>query len=62
MGVSSIYSCREGFRAKFKELKGDSFEQLSDIDKTAYLKDTGIKAILATSLFFTKNVRTNTLM
>ena len=28
--------CREGFRAKFKELIGDSFEQLSDIDKTAY--------------------------
>ena len=24
-------SCREGFRAKFKELIGDSFEQLSDI-------------------------------
>ena len=30
-------SCREGFRAKFKELIGDSFEQLSDIDKTAYV-------------------------
>ena len=29
-------SCREGFKAKFKELIGDSFEQLSDIDKTAY--------------------------
>ena len=28
-------SCREGFRAKVKELIGDSFEQLSDIDKTA---------------------------
>ena len=23
-------SCREGFRAKFKELIGDSFEQLND--------------------------------
>ena len=30
-------TCREGFRAKFKELIGDSFEQLSDIDKTAYV-------------------------
>ena len=30
-------SCREGFRAKVKELIGDSFEQLSDIDKTAYV-------------------------
>ena len=30
-------SCREGFRAKFEELIGDSFEQLSDIDKTAYV-------------------------
>ena len=27
-------SCREGFRAKFKELIGDSFER---IDKTAYV-------------------------
>ena len=26
--------CKEGFGAKFKELIGDSFEQLSDIDKT----------------------------
>ena len=25
-------SCREGFRAKVKELIGDRFEQLSDID------------------------------
>ena len=30
-------SCREGFRAKFKELISVSFEQLSDIDKTAYV-------------------------
>ena len=31
-------SCREDFRAKFKELISDSFEQLSDIiDKTAYV-------------------------
>ena len=30
-------SCREAFRAKFKELIGDSFEQLSDIDKTVYV-------------------------
>ena len=30
-------SCREGFKATFKELIGDSFEQLSDIDKTAYV-------------------------
>ena len=30
-------SCREGFRAKVKELIGDSFEQLSDIYKTAYV-------------------------
>ena len=30
-------SCREGFRAKLKELIGDSFEQLSDIDKTGYV-------------------------
>ena len=30
-------SCREGFKAKLKELIGDSFEQLSDIDKTAYV-------------------------
>ena len=30
-------SCREGFKAKFKELIGDSFEQLSDIDNTAYV-------------------------
>ena len=30
-------SCREGFRAKFKELIGNSFEQCSDIDKTAYV-------------------------
>ena len=29
--------CREGFRTKFKELIGDSFEQVSDIDKTAYV-------------------------
>ena len=29
-------SCREGFRVKLKELIGDSFEQLSDIDKTLY--------------------------
>ena len=29
------HACREGFRAKFKELIGDSFEQLSDIDRTA---------------------------
>ena len=29
--------CREGFRVKVKELKGDSFEQLNDIDKTAYV-------------------------
>ena len=28
--------CREGFRARLKELIGDSFEQLSDIDKTVY--------------------------
>ena len=28
---------REGFRAKVKELIGDSFEQLSDVDKTAYV-------------------------
>ena len=33
-----VYSlCREAFKAKFKELIGDSFEQLSDIDKTAYI-------------------------
>ena len=32
-------SCTEGFKfkAKVKELVGDSFEQLSDIDKTAYV-------------------------
>ena len=30
-------SCRESFREKFNELIGDSFEQLSDIDKTAYV-------------------------
>ena len=36
MGVQHNSSCREGFRTKFKELIGDSFEQLSDIDKTAY--------------------------
>ena len=30
-------SCREGFRAKFKELIGDSFEHRSDIDKKAYV-------------------------
>ena len=30
-------SCREGFKAKFKELIGDSFDQLSDIGKTAYV-------------------------
>ena len=30
-------SCREAFKAKVKELIGDSFEQLSDIDKTAYV-------------------------
>ena len=34
-------SCREGFKAKFKELihvhVGDSFEQHSDLDKTAYV-------------------------
>ena len=30
-------SYREGFGAKLKELVGDSFEQLSDIDKTAYV-------------------------
>ena len=30
-------SCREGYRAKFKELIGDSYEQLNDIDKTAYV-------------------------
>ena len=32
-------SCREGFTAKFKELIGDSRvnEQLSDIDRTAYV-------------------------
>ena len=29
--------CREASKAKFKELVGDSFEQLSDIDKTAYV-------------------------
>ena len=28
-------SCREGFRAKFKEFIGDSFEQLSDVDKVS---------------------------
>ena len=27
-------SCRVGFRAKFKELIGDSFEQLSDVDNS----------------------------
>ena len=31
--------CREGFRAQFKELIGDSFEQLSDIDKTANVSE-----------------------
>ena len=30
-------SCREVFNTKLKELIGDSFEQLSDIDKTAYV-------------------------
>ena len=30
-------SCREAFQAKVKELGGDSFEQHSDIDKTAYV-------------------------
>ena len=30
-------SCREAFKRKIKELIGDSFEQLSDIDKTAYV-------------------------
>ena len=30
-------SCREAFKAKVKELIGDSFEKLSDIDKTAYI-------------------------
>ena len=30
-------SCREAVKAKVKELIGDSFEQLSDIDKTAYV-------------------------
>ena len=28
---------REGFRVNFKELIGNSFEQLSDIDKTVYV-------------------------
>ena len=31
------YSSYRGFGAKLKELVGDSFEQLSDIDKTAYV-------------------------
>ena len=36
--VQHIYSsCREAFKAKFKELKDDSFESLSDIDKTVYV-------------------------
>ena len=32
---SIAHTYRAGFRAKFKELIGDSFEQLSDIDRTA---------------------------
>ena len=30
-------SCREAFKAMVKEFIGDSFEQLSDIDKTVYV-------------------------
>ena len=29
-------SCREAFRSKFKGMLGDSFEQLSDIENSAY--------------------------
>ena len=32
-----IAHVEKAFRAKFNELVGDSFEQLSDIDKTAYV-------------------------
>ena len=30
-------SCKEAFKAKVKELLGDSIEQLSDIDETVYV-------------------------
>ena len=33
-------SCREGFRAKFKELIGDSFEQLSDTESSCSSSST----------------------
>ena len=35
-------SCREAFKAKVKELIGDSFELLSDLDKTAYVLGSGL--------------------
>ena len=35
--VQHISRVEKPFKAKFKELIGDSFEQLSDIDKTAYV-------------------------
>ena len=36
-------SCREGFRAKFKELIGDSFEQLSDTESSCSSSHTRSK-------------------
>ena len=37
MGVSAYNLCREGVRAKFKDIIDNSFEQLSDIYKIAYV-------------------------
>ena len=29
--------CRESFRTKVRELRGDKIEQLSDVDETSYM-------------------------
>ena len=43
-------SCKEAFKAKVKELIGDSIEQLSDIDETVYVLVSELALALALAL------------
>ena len=44
MEVYRIILCREGFRAKSKELIGDNFQKLSDMDKTSSVMFSGMSS------------------